>query len=418
MADRTKIEWTDATVNAVNGCSVLSPGCTHCYAMKLAGTRLRNHPSRAGLTVDSKVGPVWTGEVRLNEKALMEPLRWAKPRKIFWNAHGDLFHENVPDEWIDRCFAVMALTPQHIHQVLTKRADRMRMYMAGRARKLARFMVDEYLIRGTKDSKRTGRAINGAWPVQSVGDIDAPDDITMRQWPLPNVWLGVSVEDQVRADERVPQLLATPAAVRFLSCEPLLGPVNIEPWLSPDIACQSCDDGEGYGNRCSRNDIPRDEQCPWNRAVQIVRDHGPYAEDGEPTAVTCEVITLNWVIVGGESGPGARPMHPDWARSLRDQCAAAGVPFFFKQWGDWAPVCAMSEDVIESCYPRRRGEHDDRTRRPIKPQAILTSDGRSLDLFHPDAFRAGTRSMTVFRIGKKAAGRLLNGIEHNGMPVR
>jgi protein gp37 len=130
MADGTKIEWTDATVNAINGCSVISPGCTNCYAMRLAGTRLKHHPSRVGLTIDSKAGPVWNGEVRLNEDQLLQPLRWTKPRQIFWNAHGDMFHPSVPKEWIDRCFAVMAMTPQHIHQVLTKRADRMRTHLS------------------------------------------------------------------------------------------------------------------------------------------------------------------------------------------------------------------------------------------------------------------------------------------------
>jgi protein gp37 len=116
MADNSLIEWCDATCNAVNGCSVLSPGCTNCYAMKLAGTRLKHHPSRAGLTVETKAGPVWNGTVRLNEDALMQPLRWKRPRRIFWNAHGDLFHEAVPDEWIDHVFAVCALTPAaHAH---------------------------------------------------------------------------------------------------------------------------------------------------------------------------------------------------------------------------------------------------------------------------------------------------------------
>ncbi len=129
MADRTKIEWTDATWNPITGCSVVSPGCTNCYAMKLAGGRLRGHPSRKGLTIPSKAGPVWTGEVRLNEEWLDQPLRWRKPRSIFVCAHGDLFNENVPDEWIDQVYGVMALCPQHTFQVLTKRPERMREYI-------------------------------------------------------------------------------------------------------------------------------------------------------------------------------------------------------------------------------------------------------------------------------------------------
>ena len=122
MAQDSKIEWTDATWNPITGCSVVSPGCTNCYAMGLAGTRLKNLPSRIGLTRESKAGPVWNGQVRLNAEWLDQPLRWKRPRKIFVCAHGDLFAEAVPDEWIDRVFAVMALAPQHTFQVLTKRS--------------------------------------------------------------------------------------------------------------------------------------------------------------------------------------------------------------------------------------------------------------------------------------------------------
>src|SRR6516164_8034629 len=125
MSDHTNIEWTDATWNPVTGCSLVSPGCAHCYAMRIAGTRLRNHPSRHGLTRDTEAGPMWTGEVRLNESWLNQPFKWKKPRRIFACAHGDLFHPAVPDKWIDRVFAVMALTQRHTYQVLTKRSGRM-----------------------------------------------------------------------------------------------------------------------------------------------------------------------------------------------------------------------------------------------------------------------------------------------------
>jgi protein gp37 len=330
MADGTKIEWTDATVNAVNGCSVVSPGCTNCYAMRLAGTRLQHHPSRAGLTQPSKAGPVWTGEVRLNEKALLEPLRWRRPRRIFWNAHGDLFHPNVPDEWIDRVFAVCALTPQHQHQILTKRPERMREYFS-------------------KVRHEGGLCDSMAVIWERALDLGSSVATLEHYRPhlqvLPNVWLGTSVEDQARADERIPHLLATPAAVRFLSCEPLLGPVSIV-------------DAMWAGG-----ELPADNLG----------------------------ASLDWIIVGGESGPGARPMHPDWARSLRDQCAAAGVPFFFKQWGAWGEA-----HMIE-----RLGTH------------WLTPDGR-LTPAH-EALPAPADIM-VRRVGKKAAGRLLDGVEHNGMP--
>lgn len=288
MADRSVIEWTDATWSPITGCSVMSPGCTNCYAMRLAGTRLQHHPSRAGLTRDSKAGPVWTGEVRFNEQWLTQPLRWKRQRMIFVAAHGDLFHERVPDEWIDRVFAVMALCPQHRFQVLTKRSARMRAYCQ---------QLEDEPLQAT--IKRMAVAL-GPMP---VGDM---------VFPSPNVWLGVSCEDQARADERIPDLLQTPAAVRFVSLEPLLGAIDLMAYLH----------------------------------------------------------ALDWVIAGGESGPRARSI-PGIAipRSLRDQCAAARKPFFWKQWGEYAPTLC---DKL-----------------PVE----------------------------MIRVGKKRAGRLLDGELHNGMPV-
>ncbi|MEA3044535.1 MAG: hypothetical protein QOH47_2373 [Sphingomonadales bacterium] len=339
MADGTKIEWTDATVNYVNGCSVVSPGCTNCYAMRLAGTRLRHHPSRAGLTMPTKAGPVWTGEVRANETALLQPLRWRRPRMIFWNAHGDLFHPNVPEAWIDRQFAVMAMSPQHTHQVLTKRPDRMRAYFD-------RMQEPHKHLSWVNDDDW-----DGAWTVlaHALEDMDIDHRGMQLDWPLPNVWLGVSVEDQKRADERIPDLLATPAAVRFLSCEPLLGPLDLR-----------------------TIDVSGDEEIAplgWRWLDRL--------EDGEP-----EWPRVDWVICGGESGPKARPMHPGWARSLRDQCAAAGVPFFFKQFGEWAPDC-----FCDGPRPHR-------------------------EIRRPEPGKPGC----MFRCGKKAAGRLLDGVQHDGMP--
>ena len=328
MADKTHIEWTDATWNPITGCSVVSPGCTNCYAMKLAGTRLQHHPSRAGPTVASKAGPVWTGEVRFNEQWLDQPLRWKKPRMIFVCAHGDLFHENVPDEWIDRVFAVMATAPHHTFQVLTKRPERMRDYMAdaevriqGRLR-----CVDRFIATGGEH----GRGLDA--------------------WPLHNVWLGVSAEDQTRADERIPLLLATPAAVRSVSAEPLLGPVDLTrlEWGADVI----------HGATDALSGVDTCLEFP-----------------GEPRPARGKI---DWVICGGESGPGARPMHPDWARSLRDQCAAAGVAFHFKQWGEWVSVSEVEGDGPHHKFP----------------------DGA-----------------TVRRIGKKAAGRHLDGVTHDAYPA-
>jgi protein gp37 len=359
MSDNTKIEWTDATVNAVNGCSLASPGCTNCYAMRLAGTRLRDHPSRAGLTKPSKAGPVWTGKVRLNDTALLQPLRWKRPRRIFWNAHGDLFHPAVPDEWIDRCFAVMALTPQHIHQVLTKRPERMREYLSTACGRIADTIM------------RMRREMGDNDPIAPLPHI-LPG---AQWWPLPNVWLGTSVEDQTRADERIPHLLATPAAVRFLSAEPLLGPVDL------NRIHRTFDGGLGHS---------------WESALNGRRFSAWGGADGNGGDIEgCPKI--DWVIVGGESGPGARPMHPDWARSLRDQCAAAGVPFFFKQWGEW----------------RDRGGHV-----PI-PMRNFQSHIRYLDvdtgLGKPNPNRFSDE--TMIKLGKKAAGRLLDGVEHEGLPA-
>lgn len=361
MADGTHIEWTDATVNAINGCSVLSPGCKHCYAMRLAGTRLRNHPSRAGLTQQTKAGPVWTGEVRLNEAALLQPLRWKRPRRIFWNAHGDTFHDAVPDEWIDRMFAVMALTPQHQHQVLTKRSTRMRAYFAkgSDAARLAIYeLANERKIDSIcKNEVLFTRAINA-----------------LAHFPLRNVWLGVSVEDQARADERIPDLLVTPAAVRFLSCEPLLGPIVLR----------------------------REE----NQAERICRSRIE-ASTGVRQPPPADLITgIDWIIVGGESGPGTQPMHPDWARSLRDQCAAARVPFFFKQWGDWEPA-TPDRGHFDSSMASNGAKWVHECDGLVNGPSWHRSDGKTSEEASPFA---------MIRVGKKAAGRLLDGVEHNEMP--
>jgi protein gp37 len=218
---------------------VVSPGCTNCYAMKLAGTRLRAHPSRRGLTQPSKAGPVWTGEARFNEGWLDQPLRWTKPRMIFVCAHGDLFHENVPDAWIDRVFAVMALSPRHTFQVLTKRPARMRAWFEERwqgtpAQTLTFSDGTNLDIPAGGESGRMGQVETACEPLLDkfgLADPSKPDLWTADEkckamqwgWPLPNVWLGVSVEDQTRADERIPDLLETPAAVRWISAEPLLG---------------------------------------------------------------------------------------------------------------------------------------------------------------------------------------------------
>ncbi len=267
----TTIQWTDFTWNPVRGCSVVSPGCTNCYAMKQAHRFSTGW--YAGLTKLTNCGPVWTGDVRLVPEKLDEPLRWRKPRRIFVNSMSDLFHEKVPDEFILAVLGVAALAPQHTFQILTKRPERMREVIG--------------CFTGLEDAAVkacVGNALNRIG-VRSVCHVDWT-------WPIRNVWLGTSCEDQARADERIPLLLQTPAAVRFLSVEPLLGPVVL--WR-----------------------LKNDPTLGANA-------RGP-----------------DWVIVGGESGPGARPCDVAWIRSLVEQCKAAMVPVFCKQLGSFP--CAYRE---------------------------------------------------------------------------
>jgi len=349
MGDNSKIEWCDATWNVVTGCSVLSPGCAHCYAMRLAGTRLKHEPSRAGLTEPSRGGPVWTGEVRFNEQWLDQPLRWRRRRRIFVCANGDLFHEAVPDAWIDRVFAVMALAPQHTFLVLTKRAERMRAYLSsGRAHPVGLAALEQTMLSMSKFGPRSR---------VGEGCILQGDIAHLKIWPLPHVWLGVSVEDQPRADERIPHLLATPAAVRFISAEPLLSGIDLT-----RLPIQ-----RAYGSALLNSLTGRSE-----------------THKGDPLQHAAHV---DWVITGGESGPGARPMHADWARSLRDQCVAVGVPFFFKQWGEWVPPPDADDDTYEE--HRARGARD----------FHFWPDGGCVEL-----------------VGKRSAGRLLDGRKWNEMP--
>jgi len=391
MADKTKIEWSDATWNIITGCTLVDEGCRHCYAAHLITSwpAIGNHPSRKGLARKNAAGESkFTGEVRFNEQWLDQPLRWKKPRKIFVCAHGDLFHESVPDEWIDKVFAVMALAPQHVFQVLTKRPERARAYLSG--------LVAEFHAGPDNLNERFGEHC-----VQLSGDPCAAgwfeDEVN---WPLPNVWLGTSVSDQASADLRIPQLLACPAAVRFVSAEPLLGPVDIGRWTATaNVACKACgasfwlhdanpclhdNHGNGWtlacpncgGCRCKPAWTPADDRTIDMQPPQDWLDRSV----GRFTKVhpTIEVKSgIDWVIVGGESGPHARPMNPQWARDIRDQCLAAGVAFHFKQNGEWVSVSEVAGP----------GEH------------FRFPDGR-----------------TVRRTGKKLAGRTLDGATWDQMP--
>ena len=258
MSDGSKIEWTEASWNPVTGCTKVSPGCDHCYAETFA-ERWRGTP---GHHFENGF------DVTLRRDKLDQPLRWKRPRRIFVNSMSDLFHESVPDSYIASMFVVMAKAPQHTFQVLTKRHGRMHSLLNSAAFQI--FALTAAATRG--------------W------------DLDGTPWPLPNVHLGVSVEDQKWAGIRIPALLDTPAAVRFISAEPLLGPVDLT-WVGGIDALQ--------------------------------RDWMEHSSGG----LGAPHPLLDWVIAGGESGPGARPCDLEWLRSLAHQCQVAEVPVFVKQLG-------------------------------------------------------------------------------------
>ena len=324
MSDNSKIEWCTATWNPVLGCTRVSPGCDSCYAIVQARMRAANPNPKvaaafAGLTEQTEARVDWTGKVNLLPERLGQPFGWKKPQLVFVNSLADLFHKNVPTAFIALVFAVMAGTPQHTYQVLTKQQGRMRALLndpdfAGMVRDAMAPLAEQ----------RGGERI-----------VEAIDAFAL---PLPNVWIGVSVEDQKRADLRIPALLNTPAAVRFLSCEPLLGPVSLT------------------------------EECELTLAAEErgVLDKAGYPIDG-----------LDWVICGGESGPHARPMHPDWARQLRDECQAAGVPFFFKQWGAFRWVAGSRWDEATLCWV----DHGIEPQRVPKKLSGRRLEGRTWDEF-------------------------------------
>jgi len=304
---QTKIEWCDAVWNPTTGCSKVSEGCRYCYAERFA----QRLAGRFGYPADDPF------RVTLHPERLEEPLGWRKPRRVFVNSMGDLFHEDVPDEFICRVFAAIALTPvKHRFLILTKRPHRMREFILGLPQRDETFRL---------------------W-VRAGGE-----------WPLSNLWLGVTAENQQAADERIPILLEIPAAVRFVSVEPMLGPVDLGRlvWFK-----------DGFSSPAFQ------EQMLGRRR-------------------------LDWIVCGGETGPNARPCHPDWVRNLRDQCQAAGVPFFFKQWGQW-------NDLSSGNWIAPRKD----TRVPWSDSYVLSHKNKIYE------FLDGCR---MFRMGKKTAGRLLDG---------
>jgi protein gp37 len=288
----TRIEWADVTWNPVTGCTKVSAGCKNCYAERMA------------LRLNGRFGYPKAPDhfdVTLHPDRLERPLHWGKARRVFVCSMSDPFHHEVPFTFIKRIWNIIAACEQHTFMILTKRANLM--------------------------NQAVNALVNLGWTI------------------LPNLWLGVTVEDQETADERIPLLQQTPAAVRFVSWEPGLGPVGLSKYLNE-------------------------------------RTWPDYSQGVEPEFIARP--GLNWVIAGGETGPGARPMDPNWARGLRDQCQAAGVPFFFKSWGDWLP-------------------YDHNPRSPMYG-------------VQPDYYTDSDAGYSWTKVGKKVAGRLLDGREWNEMP--
>jgi protein gp37 len=316
MGQNSAIEWTHHTFNPWVGCTKVSQACDHCYAETWA--------KRTGQAA------LWQGERRRTSDAnWQQPHRWnaaaardGKRARVFCASLADVFDNQVPAEWRQDLWHLIDKTQHLDWLLLTKRPQN----------------------------------INSMLPIGYWSG-------TARPWPWQNVWLGTTVENQAEADRRIPHLLATPAAVRFLSCEPLLGAVNLE----------------RIGGT----------EPPWTNALSGLSYYAPGTAPIGPR--------IDWVIAGGESGHGARAMHPDWARNLRDQCAAAGVPFFFKQWGEWAPSTPDEAAGNPRSGWRCTAGHPHVARR---------------EELYPEAGAA-----FVAHVGKKAAGRLLDGIEHNALPA-
>lgn len=369
MADRTKIEWTDASWVMIAGCDHVSEGCGlprwdgdlpgGCYAAKLTSGRLKRRPEYESLAERGR----FNGKVRLLEHRLEQPLYWRKPRKIFVSDMADLFHKEVPDEFIARVFGVMAVCPQHAFQCLTKRHARMRSLLT----------EPEFWQRVGRHARHIGygrnrdRTANFFADGRNIYDTAVWEQIRF----LPNVWLGVSVESQKWADIRIPALMDTPAAVRWISAEPLLGPLDLSLWTNA-----------------------------WNRAIAHSHSYpehvlGPYDDaqgDAQIDCVSCDFTTehggLDWVVTGGESGPGARPAHPDWFRTIRDQCQAAGVAYFHKQHGAYTWQ-------IDGPYREPNLYVNAETGAALPPHEV------------PEA----GSWQGVWKVGKKAAGRVLDGRE-------
>lgn len=332
---KTKIEWCDFSFNPWVGCTKISAACDHCYAESWAKRIGQASLWQGGRrrTADAN----WGQPLKWNAKARSEGVR----RKVFCASLADVFDNQVPEKWRQDLWFTIALCDSLDWLLLTKRPQNI-------AKMLPKRLADG----------------------QTVAD-----------WPWPNVWLGTTVENQEEADRRIPQLLAVPAKVHFLSCEPLLSGIDLTKWLQKKDGAEGCD-----SSKTTPSPLTQQGAATPDKSETIGPSATSQSSNGEARIGSLAFhppSAISWVIAGGESGPHARPMHPDWARSLRDQCAAAGVPFHFKQWGEWL------------------SQRDD--------NGSISYGG---DRFHPFG-----EDDAAYRVGKKAAGRLLDGVEHNGFPT-
>jgi protein gp37 len=389
---KTKIEWTGKSWNPLRArrksdgkvghfCVKVSAGCKGCYAERQNGW--------TGTHVPYALDKLDQVEVYVDAEALQDPLRWRKPTMIFPCSMTDLFADFYTDEMIDQVMAVMALCSGHTFQVLTKRPERMLKYFGSKGPDVldvgsreeelverwgaaASDLLDGDCIHGPgKKFRRTIESfISAAHGLSDDDEMLAEDEI---KFPLPNVWLGVSVENQAAADERIPLLLKTPAAVRWISAEPLLGPIDLDSAEANHVHALGC---------------------------------------GEPNC-SCGDRGIDWVVVGGESGARARPMHPEWARSLRNQCKDAGVAFFFKQWGEYAD---LSNEPAGSPLMKKSTLDE-----ILTPSGTVLGVGyrtghKSNGMVEPDWKERGAAWMG--KVGKSEAGRLLDGVEWSEYPVQ
>lgn len=364
MGDRTGISWTQtinpdgtatpgATWNPVSGCTKLTAECKHCYVER-DWHRLTHLPAYAGRSFTN---------IACHEERLDQPLRWQRPRRIFVCSTADLFHADVPDEFLDRVFGVMSLCPQHTFLVLTKRADRMQRYLAAPGRRLTiAAAADTFPARHPLDWVRA----DGLESEARGGDPNENSEWLPR-WPLPNVHVGVTAGTQDSANERIGHLMLTPATKRWVSMEPLLEAV--------DLSC-----------------------LPWPNGYPR---HPDDISDGFH-ALRHSTLKLDGVVVGGESGPKARPMHPEWARHLREHCRKAKTPFFFKQHGEWAAIDPLDWDgKAELLMLHTNGQ-------------AYRPDGKRLPEMLLDARDHNWACMA--RLGRHKTGDHLDGKEHKEMP--